>query len=172
MTIACGDPPRVIAWTLAAARAPAAIDRQPACSKPAARRCRCRSTGQTDARTDGRTPDRYMTAAHRILGGSGQQSMCSTRQLMLRRNEATQSARLGGRQTERERTETAQSNVVGRSKHQACNAQFSAPMTHTAGHAITTNKQQQQQQELTLCRPGTRVQATHRERQCAENYNK
>jgi len=35
------------------ALATAAIDRQPVSSRPAARRCRCRSTGQTDGQTDG-----------------------------------------------------------------------------------------------------------------------
>ena len=38
-------------------------DQQPApalSSKPAARRCYCRSNGQTDGRTDGRTPYRYV----------------------------------------------------------------------------------------------------------------
>jgi len=38
------------------------IDRWPVCSKPAARRCRCRSTGQTD----GKTSYRYLDA-HRSL---------------------------------------------------------------------------------------------------------
>jgi len=39
-------------------------------SKPAARRCSCRSTGQTDGRTDGRTPDRYVDSADSTVSGA------------------------------------------------------------------------------------------------------
>ena len=39
-------------------------------SKPPARRCSCRSTGQTDRQTDGQTPGRYVDSADSTVSGA------------------------------------------------------------------------------------------------------